>query len=188
MEQNDFNIQLLPDEYVRFEYKHRSAFFSSSSKTTIVTNMRIITRIVEVPRFFSMKTGVGRTQESTVFFKDLENIDQLRPGTLSNQKRCWTNLCERYFCLCDDDPIDWSEICRNTSSQKPIYAEPVRKKNSAIPKILIEKFWKKTNLLVLLIFENRLISKEKKYSSFKNFFQYNWLVVKIYKLLGEVLF
>lgn len=132
---------LMPDEHIRFEYSYKPGCCCFSSKTTIVTNMRLITRVTETPGICSKKTSTGKEKEKMIFLTDINNINQLRSAIPSSRNTWWMKCLNLFTCACANQPIDWLESCReidnlamDTKSETAVKPEQIQKS------ILVQKF------------------------------------------------
>ncbi len=119
---------LMPDEYVRFEYTYKPGCCCFSTKTTTVTNMRLITRVTKPPSICSRQTCVGEEKVKTIFLTDINNIKQLKSAIPSSQNKWWMKCLDIITCQCENEQIDWLESCRAMDT------------NESIKTISIEKF------------------------------------------------
>jgi hypothetical protein len=103
---------LLPDEYIRFEYNYKPGCCCFSSKTTTVTNMRLITRVIKTPTIFSRQTSTGKEKNKEIFLTNINNIKQIKSAIPSSQNKWWMKCLDILTCQCDNEQINWLELCR----------------------------------------------------------------------------
>ena len=118
---------LMPDEFVRYEYTYKPGCCCFTSKTTTVTNMRLITRTVKTPSFWSNQTTTGQERESMVFVTDIHNAKQIRPAIPTSEMRWWLRIIELLTCSFAHEKIDWLESCRDahdSSMQQHVGSQP----------------------------------------------------------------
>jgi len=102
----------MPDEYIQFEYNYKPGCCCFSSKTTIVTNMRLITRVSKPPGICSKQTSIGKETEKMIFLTDVNSIKQLESAIPSSQNTWWMKCFRILTCTCSEPEIDWLESCR----------------------------------------------------------------------------
>jgi hypothetical protein len=105
-------FELMPDEYIRFEYNYKPGCCCFSSKITTVTNMRLITRVIKTPTIFSSNTSTGKEKQKTIYLTDINNIQQLQSAIPSSQNNWWMKCIDVLTCTCSNQQIDWLESCR----------------------------------------------------------------------------
>ncbi|CAF0721565.1 unnamed protein product [Adineta steineri] len=124
-ESRNSTFTLMPDEYVRFEYNYKPGCCCFSSKTTTITNMRLMTRTIETPTIGSRKTASGKERTNTKYIPDINNVKQLQSAIPISQNTWWMKLLDILTCRCSNQQIDWLESClgmenSNESTVKPI--------------------------------------------------------------------
>jgi hypothetical protein len=125
---------LMPDEYIRFEYNYKPGCCCFSSKTTTVTNMRLITRIIKPPTICSKQTSTGEEKGKMIFLTDIHNIKQIQSAIPTSQNKWWMKCIDILTCSCSNQQIDWLETCRGIENLAMDTTE------STVKKTLPEKF------------------------------------------------
>lgn len=135
-------LTLMPNEYVRFEYTYKPGFGCFSSKTTTVTNMRLITHIVKTPGIFSSKTSTGEQKKKIMYLSNISNIKQLRSAIPSsqNQRTWWIKCINMLTCTCPSENIAWLELCHDMKDKQMDSAESTMISNEQQQSSLVERF------------------------------------------------
>jgi hypothetical protein len=131
---------LMPDEYIRFEYNYKPGCCCFSSRTTIITNMRLITRVIKPPTICSRKTSSGKEKDKMIFLTDINNIKQIQSAIPSSQNTWWMRCIDILTCTCSNQQIDWLESCRGFENLAMNTNETTVKTNDIQKQILVEKF------------------------------------------------
>ncbi len=118
---------LLPDEYIRFEYTYKPGCCCFSSKTTRITNMRLITRITKPPTICSKQTSTGDEKVKTIFLTDMNNIKQIKSAIPSSQNKWWMKCLDILICQCENEQIDWLELFRTMDTNESTKTIPIEK-------------------------------------------------------------
>jgi len=139
-ESTDSIFTLRPDEYIRFEYNYKPGCCCFSSKTTTVTNRRLITRVTKTPTLCSRKTSTGKEKGKAIFLTDINNIKQIQSAIPSSQNKWWMKCLDILTCTCSNQQIDWLESCRGVENLAMDSTE-FNEKNNDVQKIIsVEKF------------------------------------------------
>jgi hypothetical protein len=104
-------FDLLPDEYVRYEYSYKPGCLCFSTKITTITNKRLITQVIKTPGICSRKTSTGSEKTKVIDLKDIHNIEQLRSAIPSSRNPWWMKCIDIFTCRCSNEQIDWLESC-----------------------------------------------------------------------------
>jgi hypothetical protein len=114
---DDHSLNMLPNEFIRFEYMHKPGYCCFSSKTTIVTNMRLITRVVRSPILCSKQTSSGKQYETAIFLNDIHHVEQLHSAIPSSNVRWWMKCFDMILCSCAEHKINWLDSCHEMNNQ-----------------------------------------------------------------------
>lgn len=105
-------FRLMPNEYIRFEYTYKPGCCCFGSKTTTVTNMRLLTNVIKAPTIFSKKTSSGKEEQRIMYLDNLTDVKQLKSAIPSSHNRWWTKFTDILTCNCSDQNVEWLELCR----------------------------------------------------------------------------
>ena len=133
----DSIFQLMPDEYIRFEYIDNPGCCCFSSTTTIVTNMRLISRVIKPAKICSKQTSSGEEYVSMMFLTDIHDIKQIHSAIPASRLPCWRQCLEIITCSCANPKIDWLNSCREV---KNLPGDPSIIDRNNLEPSLIEKF------------------------------------------------
>jgi hypothetical protein len=131
---------LMSDEYIRFEYNYKPGCCCFSAKRTIITNMRLITRVIETPSICSRKTATGTEKNSMIFLTDINNIKQIQSAIPSSKNKWWIKCMEIFTCTCSNQQIDWLESCRGVENLAMDLTDYAAKRNDVQETLFIQKF------------------------------------------------
>ena len=112
----DSIFTLMPDEYIRFEYSYKLGFCYFTTKTTTVTNMRLITHVIKAPGIFSYKTSPGKEKAKMVFLTDVNNLEQIKSAIPSRETKRWMKCLDILTCNCSSKRTDWLKFCHATDN------------------------------------------------------------------------
>lgn len=99
-------FELLPDEYVRYEYRYKPGYFCFTTNYTTVTNKRLITHVVETPGLCSSKQTSSERIE-VLELKDVHDVKQLQSAIPSSRNKWWMQCLEFCACRFENQRIDW---------------------------------------------------------------------------------
>ncbi|CAF0724715.1 unnamed protein product [Rotaria sordida] len=131
---------LLPNEYILFEYTYKLGFCCFSSRTTTVTNMRLIIRIIKTPTLFSRKTSTGKEKSKIINLTDITNIKQIQSAILSNQNKWWIKCIDILTCTCSNQDIEWLDLCHDIQNLAMETTESTMEINNIQKTLLVERF------------------------------------------------
>lgn len=138
---NDSIFTLMPDEYIRFEYKYKPGCCHFSTITTTVTNMRLIRRVIKAPGIFSYRTSPSEEKTRMVFLTDDNKLKQIKSAISSSETKWWMKLLNIFTCNYSNEPLDWLQLWYATDNLaiNNINESSVKTNDDGM-NILIEKF------------------------------------------------
>ncbi|UJR37912.1 hypothetical protein I4U23_030600 [Adineta vaga] len=133
-------IDLLPDEYIRFEYNYKPGCCCFTSKITTITNKRLITQTIKTPTICSKKTSSGPETIKIIDLTDIHDMKQLRSAIPSSRNTWWMKCIDILSCRYSNQQINWLESCRGVDNLAMDTHTSIRTTEDTKPSILTEKF------------------------------------------------
>ncbi|CAF1083956.1 unnamed protein product [Rotaria sp. Silwood1] len=136
----DSIYRLLPNEYIRFEYTYKLGCCCFSSKITTITNMRLITRIIETPTIFSRKTSTGKEKIKVIYLTNISSIKQIQ-SAISPSRSKWLIKCIKILtCTCSNEDTEWLDLCYGIQNLAMETTESMVETNDIRRTSLVERF------------------------------------------------
>ncbi|CAM4787339.1 unnamed protein product [Rotaria magnacalcarata] len=134
------NFRLMPDEYIRFEYNYKPGCCCFTSKTTTVTNLRLLTDVIKTPTIFSKQTSTGKQTQKIMYLANINDIKQLASPIPSSQNKWWMKCIDILTCSCSSSEVEWLDLCHGVDNVAFDTTEFTMETNNMQKQSLVERF------------------------------------------------